>query len=362
MTSFKTFNMASKPIIDNHLPILIRGRHGIGKSELVYQIAAERGLEVVERRASQMTEGDLLGLPDKDVMSTENGNRSITVWDAPEWFAIACERPVVLFLDEVDRATLEVRQGIFELTDSRKINGWKLHKDTLIFAAVNGGEGVSNYQVADMDPAELDRWSVFDVDPTVEDWLDWANGRIDPVIVNFINENRSHLEHTGIFEPGKVYPSRRSWARLNSCLQGQISDQSNLALMTEIAKAIVGAEAAYAFQGFVAKYNFRVTYQDIFLKGELSKTDNFTINDYTALLEEARMDNFFEKDWNEFDQEVILNICDYMVKMPAEVGMMLIENISSSKFTENAIVIHGVTTRNGTLIQDHILSLIPMPS
>jgi hypothetical protein len=36
-----------------------------------------------------------------------------------------------LFLDEVDRATLEVRQGIFELTDSRKLNGHYLHEDKM---------------------------------------------------------------------------------------------------------------------------------------------------------------------------------------------------------------------------------------
>ena len=60
---FKTFNNIINPIVNARFPILIRGRHGIGKSELVYQKAKELGLPVVERRASQMTEGDLLGLP-----------------------------------------------------------------------------------------------------------------------------------------------------------------------------------------------------------------------------------------------------------------------------------------------------------
>ena len=62
--------------------------------------------------------------------------------------------------DEVDRATMEVRQGIFELCDSRKIAGQTLHPDTLIFAAVNGGEHGAQYQVGEMDPAELDRYTV----------------------------------------------------------------------------------------------------------------------------------------------------------------------------------------------------------
>ena len=61
---FKTFLNTVPCILDARLPVLIRGSHGVGKSEVVYQIAAQRQKPVVERRASQMTEGDLLGLPD----------------------------------------------------------------------------------------------------------------------------------------------------------------------------------------------------------------------------------------------------------------------------------------------------------
>ena len=146
---FATFVKVAPHVAAVRKPVLIRGRHGVGKSEVVYQIAAALGMPVVERRASQMTEGDLVGLPSTD------GN--VTSFNPPDWFKTACDNPVVLFLDEVDRATIEVRQGIFELTDSRKLNGHTLDNDTLIFAAVNGGEHGAQYQVGEMDPAELDR-------------------------------------------------------------------------------------------------------------------------------------------------------------------------------------------------------------
>ena len=180
-------------VLEAKFPVLLRGRHGIGKSTVVYQIAEERDLPVVERRASQMTEGDLLGLPKVD--------NNVTKWLAPEWLDIACKNPVVLFLDEVDRATLEVRQGIFELCDSRKIAGHTLHPDTLIFACVNGGQHGSEYQVNEFDPAELDRYTVFDVEPTVEDWLSWAEGNVCGEIWDFINHNHNHLEHKDTYEP-----------------------------------------------------------------------------------------------------------------------------------------------------------------
>ena len=65
---FATFLSTVPPVLDAKLPVLVRGRHGVGKSEVVYQIAKDRGLPVVERRASQMTEGDLLGMPSPELL------------------------------------------------------------------------------------------------------------------------------------------------------------------------------------------------------------------------------------------------------------------------------------------------------
>ena len=50
---FATFLSTVPAILQARLPVLIRGRHGVGKSEVVYMIAKERGLPVVERRASR---------------------------------------------------------------------------------------------------------------------------------------------------------------------------------------------------------------------------------------------------------------------------------------------------------------------
>jgi MoxR-like ATPase len=199
---FKTFTSVAPIIAQARHPIMIRGGHGKGKSQVVYAMAdkleAIDGISriVVERRASQMTEGDLLGLPDPDGRKI-NGERA-TTFCPPDWFVQACTEPCILFLDEVDRATLEVRQGIFELCDSRKIAGHVLHQDTVIFAAVNGGEhdSAAQYQVNEMDPAELDRWTVYDVEPTVEDWLTWAKDcpEISEIVYDFINNERKHLD------------------------------------------------------------------------------------------------------------------------------------------------------------------------
>lgn len=350
---FATF-LSIVPFVTNiRKPVLIRGRHGIGKSEVVYSYAKGINLPVVERRASQMTEGDLLGLPDN--RDCEIAGKKATTWNAPDWLVIACTQPVVLFLDEVDRATTEVRQGIFELTDSRKINGWVLHPDTVIFAAVNGGEHGSQYQVGEMDPAELDRWTVFDLAPTVEDWLAWAKDAVDPVIFDFINQNRNHLEHSGDYEPNKVYPSRRSWKRFNDCLvQGKLLAGGASPIIHNLGTAFVGFEAAVAFNDFVANYKRIVTVEDILDAGKVSATKEFAITEHNALIEKIILSGRLAAT---LDAAALKNLVDYWLTLPSEVAMKLFTELGKQN-VQQSIVFHKTVGSNGVKAGDFLVKIL----
>jgi hypothetical protein len=333
---FKTALKVIPHVANIKKPVLLRGRHGIGKSELVYQYAAMRSLNVVERRASQMTEGDLMGLPSIEGNSTR--------WNAPDWLKSACENSVVLFFDEIDRATQEVRQGLFELTDSRKLNGWKLHPETLIFAAVNGGNHGSQYQVGEMDPAELDRWTTFDLEPSIEDWLDHAKGKVTPIVWDFVNQNRAHLEHKGENEPNKVYPSRRSWFRYNECLsesklvEGRPAEfKPNLPVVYDLACGFIGFEAAVAFRDFAEKYESQVTVDDIF-EGRHHLTDNWSINDHVAMIDKVVAS---ERLKTLLDSKTMNNLTAWGKKMPGEAVMKLWKSIGPQNI-KNAVNFHSL--------------------
>lgn len=351
---FATFLNVAPHILNSRLPVLIRGRHGVGKSEVVYMIAEQRGLPVVERRASQMTEGDLLGLPDTADLSD---GRKATTWNAPDWLVTACTQPVMLFLDEVDRATMEVRQGLFELTDSRKINGWHLHPETLIVAAVNGGEHGAQYQVGEMDPAELDRWTVFDVEPSTEDWLTWANDKVHTVLWDFINQNRMHLEHEGDFEPNKVYPSRRSWQRFNdtAAASGTMNEDGDRDLLFNLATAFVGFEAAVALRDFTENYAWQVTIEDLLDNGQIDKTADWGINDHSAMIEKISSAQTFVDDLSE---QQIQNLADYFVSLPSEVAMKLWTVLGEADNTNNVISLHKSETSGGKRVSDHLVEIL----
>ena len=255
------------PNISGHVSILVRGPHGVGKSQLVHQIGAECSQPVIDRRLSQMSEGDMVGLPE-----LVDG---VTRFCPPDWYVRACNEPVILLLDELNRATPEVMQAAFQIVLDRELNGHQLHPDTRIFACVNAA---SDYQVNEMDPALLDRFWTVDLMPTVADWLEWAaEANIDKVIVDFINQNHSHLRHDGPVEPGKVYPSPRSYERLDTVLKsanwapeelaGRESPEGFYATLL----GFLGVEASIALNDFVKQYERQISAEDVLDRYEENK-------------------------------------------------------------------------------------------
>lgn len=260
--SIKTF-LSVAEVLPIETSVLLRGPHGIGKSQVVRQVAKSFNLTVIDRRLSQMTEGDMVGLPSTD--------GEVTRFNPPDWYKRACTTPVCLFLDELNRATPEVMQAAFQIVLDRELNGWQLHSETRVFAAVNASAA---YTVNEMDPALLDRFWTIDLEPTVEDWLTWARSeatedqpRVYNVITDFIAGNEKWLDSPKDAEPGKVSPSRRSWERLSGALTKagitQLEEPAGSALFYPICLGYIGTEATIALNGFAKTIDAQVSGEQI---------------------------------------------------------------------------------------------------
>lgn len=251
--------------------VLIRGRHGIGKSEVVKQLAEFWELPLIDRRISQMSEGDIIGLP-----KVENGK---TEFLPPEWFRQAMDEPVTLFLDELNRGTPEVMQACFELVLDRSVMGKKVHPGTRIMAAINH---TADYQVNAIDPALLDRFYVVDLVPSDEEFIEWGKSAkiFNDIMVEFFRQHSKHIEHNGAIEAHRVYPSRRSWARLAQALRGAgIIDDPENELFYKFTLGFVGVETAQAFQSFASNFDKQLPAEAIFkdyakIKNKLKKASN----------------------------------------------------------------------------------------
>ena len=226
--------------------MMLVGKHGIGKSEILTEYFSAKGMPVVSLFLGQMSDpGDLIGIP------TKNEQSGRTDFMPPYWFP-EDGQPIVLFLDELNRARPEILQTIMDLALNRKLAGRKLPEGSRIISAVNAGD---QYQLTDLDPALVSRFNIVNFRPTVQEWLLWARkAGVDERVIDFVQENPIWLDKdpdakedadTGLDKT----PDRRGWKRVSDIIKGT-TDLSGP--YTKVISAIVGPKAASAFLSSVA--------------------------------------------------------------------------------------------------------------
>ncbi|MDY5122727.1 MAG: AAA family ATPase [Treponema sp.] len=246
-----TVNTNQLYFILDHTPadqnIMLVGKHGIGKSQILENYYEEKGIKVVTLFLGQMSDpGDLIGLPEKNELTGK------TDFMLPYWFPLD-DTPIVLFLDELNRARPEVLQTIMDLTLNRKLAGKTLPGGSRIISAVNNG---NEYQLTDLDPALVSRFNIYEFAPSVEDWLEWARkSGIDSRIIDFISENPEYLDSAEFeMDEGNLErtPDRRSWHR-TSCV---IKDFDTLSEREKpLVSGIIGNKATALFFKYVNEHN-----------------------------------------------------------------------------------------------------------
>ena len=226
--------------------LMLVGNHGIGKSEILTDYFSGKGMKVVPLFLGQMSDpGDLIGIPNR------NNTTGKTEFMPPYWFPLD-GKPVVLFLDELNRARPEVLQTIMDLALNRTLAGRRLPDGSRIISAVNAGD---QYQLTDLDPALVSRFNVVTFRPTAQEWLLWAEKvGVDARVRDFIRENPMWLDKNPDAKEGAdtgldKTPDRRGWKRVSDILKtaGDISP-----IVTKAIAAIVGPKAASALAGSVS--------------------------------------------------------------------------------------------------------------
>lgn len=220
--------------------IMLSGRHGIGKSEILTKFYEDKGMKVVALFLGQMSDpGDLIGLPSKDEKTGK------TEFMPPYWFPVD-GKPVVLFLDELNRARPEVLQTIMDLALNRKLAGKMLPEGSVVISAVNDGE---EYQLTDLDPALVSRFNIYQFSPTTAEWLMWAEQKkLDERVIEFIHDHNEWLDgnvgKVNDYEGLEKSPDRRAWKKVSDLIKGV--DHLDEDYKTFVA-GIVGVRATAAF-------------------------------------------------------------------------------------------------------------------
>ena len=344
--------------------IMLVGKHGIGKSEILTSYFNSKGLKVVTLFLGQMADpGDIIGIPSKvEKQDTKGKATSRTDFTPPYWFP-QDDQPIVLFLDELNRARPEILQTVMDLTLNRKLAGKSLPEGSYVISAVNDGE---EYQLTDLDPALVSRFNIYEFRPTVEEWLNWAVGKkLDERVVNFIQDNPTWLdgdshEYKGLDKSA----DRRAWKHVSDIMLkvDTIND-----IHKRIIAGIVGVGAAAAFIQS-AQQQKAITGKDLLLKYDktMKTVEKYQLHEF-AILNESVFRFLDNAKLNEREKKLVIkNLGQYINFLSAQKKKEALANFTAifEKGTyENAIsfmVVNAPEVYN--MLNEFVDSLISGPS
>src|SRR3984957_12010024 len=196
-------------LITERVPLHIWGACGVGKSQIVAQVAFDLGWQFLDIRTVELDTVDLRGLPRITADQAE--------WVPPSFLSTSGNG--ILFLDELTAAPQMTQAGCYQLVLDRKLGEYQLPAGWVVIAA---GNPASERGVHFSMPRPLrNRFVHLDLEPDFEDWCRWAiQAGIRPEIIAFLRFKPALLHDAEATSEVNAWPTPRSWEMASNVLRG----------------------------------------------------------------------------------------------------------------------------------------------
>lgn len=299
---------------------LVSGKHGIGKSQMIKSIANDLGGVCITIEGGTLKEGEITGLPYQ--YKDENGNikfrflpyyaieriqneekriykllsktevsedylkgdenlyalNDISVEQKIELLKNGTVKPVIIFIDEINRTENTVYKELMNILLTRSVNGYQFPWWVFFVGAMNPSTLNSVYATNEMDPAQLDRFIKIKVGDNTSEWLKYGkNNNISPSILNFIKDNPKCLsaDSKELNDEEKPTPSPRGWDMIDTLLKSEpilrcfFDEKENDAKIVEkdmknLVSAKLGPSVATMFFASMVSQSRALTAEEIF--------------------------------------------------------------------------------------------------
>jgi MoxR-like ATPase len=181
---------------------------GVGKSEMVFQAAAEAGLPCRSLLGTQIAPEDVSGVP-KII-----GERS--VFCPPRLLLPESAETFCLFLDELPACAPDVQKAFYSLLLERRLGEHALPAGTWVVAA--GNRQQDRALVRPLSSALVNRVTILNLRVDADEWQDWARkAGIRADIRSYISFMPDALMREVPHEP-QPFSTPRAWALLSKAL------------------------------------------------------------------------------------------------------------------------------------------------
>lgn len=288
---------------DAQQPVCVWGEPGIGKSDIMEQVAQATSRQFNDQRAVLLDPVDVRGLP-----TVVNGR---STWATPDFLPTTGRG--VLFLDELNRAATMVQNAFLQLVLDRRLGDYTLPGDWVVAAACNRSQDGGG--VTKMNSALSSRFLHLELEPTLDDWCKWAvTHNIEPAVIAFLRF-RPELLHK-FDRNARSFPNCRSWEFVSRVTAQNPSKNVELALF----EGVVGHGAAIEFAAFLQLFRNIPSIDSILLNPDKAAVP---VNDAASLWAIASALSRRATDAN------FRRVLTYLERMPGEYNVLSVKDATA---------------------------------
>ncbi len=227
--------------VERQRPIFLVGPPGVGKTEIMSQVAEEMDIALVSYSMTHHTRQSAIGLPfisehqycGESYRTTEYTMSEIiaSVYDKMEETG---KREGMLFLDEINCVSETLAPAMLQFLQMKIFGRHRLPEGWVVITAGNPLE--YNNSAREFDLATLDRLKRIDVEPELGPWLVYArNNAVHAAVLNYLSIKKDDFYSVRLTVDGKLFVTARGWVDLSEMiyLYEQNDIEVNLELVSQ---------------------------------------------------------------------------------------------------------------------------------